>query len=118
MPASASGATARVAARIANELDDGNVVVIVADDGWRYLSSGINTRLVEEIETLDATVWCERAGLRERANVQQPVESGSLPIVVAAGAPAGSVYAADSSWRRCRRLRGGSPAASSRERRK
>ena len=35
-----SGAIARVAVRIAGELDEGNVVFIVADDGWKYLSSG------------------------------------------------------------------------------
>ena len=35
-----TGAIARVAVRIANELDEGNVVFIVADDGWKYLSSG------------------------------------------------------------------------------
>src|SRR3982075_784315 len=52
-----SGAIARVAVRIAGELDEGNVVFIVADDGWKYLSSGIYTRSVEEMENLDATVW-------------------------------------------------------------
>ena len=52
-----SGAIARVAVRIANELDEGNVVFIVADDGWKYLSSGIYTRPVDEIENLDSTVW-------------------------------------------------------------
>src|SRR5579875_1332587 len=52
-----SGAIARVALRIASELDEGNVVFIVADDGWKYLSSGIYTRPVEEIENLDSTVW-------------------------------------------------------------
>ncbi|MDQ6816647.1 MAG: cysteine synthase family protein [Actinomycetota bacterium] len=52
-----SGAIAKVALRIAGELDEGNVVFIVADDGWKYLSSGIYTRPVEEIENLDATVW-------------------------------------------------------------
>jgi [CysO sulfur-carrier protein]-thiocarboxylate-dependent cysteine synthase len=52
-----SGAIAKVAVRIAGELDEGNVVFIVADDGWKYLSSGIYTRPVEEIENLDATVW-------------------------------------------------------------
>ena len=52
-----SGAIARVAVRIAGELDEGNVVFIVADDGWRYLSSGIYTLPVEEIENLDSTVW-------------------------------------------------------------
>ena len=52
-----SGAIARVAVRIAGELDEGNVVFLVADDGWKYLSSGIYTRPVEEIENLDSTVW-------------------------------------------------------------
>jgi cysteine synthase B len=52
-----SGAIARVAVRIAGELDEGNVVFMVCDDGWRYLSSGIYTRPVDEIENLDSTVW-------------------------------------------------------------
>ncbi len=52
-----SGAIARVAVRIASELDEGNVVFIVADDGWKYLSSGIYTRPLEEIENLESTVW-------------------------------------------------------------
>ena len=52
-----SGAIARVAVRIADELDEGNVVFIVCDDGWRYLSSGIYTRPLDEIENLESTVW-------------------------------------------------------------
>jgi cysteine synthase B len=52
-----SGAIASIAVRIAKEMDEGNVVFIVCDDGWKYLSSGIYTRPVEEIEGLDATVW-------------------------------------------------------------
>jgi cysteine synthase len=52
-----SGAIARVASRIAGELDEGNVVFIVADDGWRYLSSGVYTRPLEEIENLESTLW-------------------------------------------------------------
>jgi [CysO sulfur-carrier protein]-thiocarboxylate-dependent cysteine synthase len=52
-----SGAIARVAVRIANELDEGNVVFIVCDDGWKYLSSGIYTLPVDEVENLDSTVW-------------------------------------------------------------
>jgi [CysO sulfur-carrier protein]-thiocarboxylate-dependent cysteine synthase len=52
-----SGAIARVAVRIAGELDEGNVVFIVADDGWKYLSSGLYTLPVDEIENLDSTVW-------------------------------------------------------------
>ncbi|GAC1438526.1 MAG: cysteine synthase [Solirubrobacteraceae bacterium] len=52
-----SGAIARVAVRIAGELDEGNVVFIVCDDGWKYLSSGIYTKPLEEIENLESTLW-------------------------------------------------------------
>jgi len=52
-----SGAIARVALRIAGELEEGNVVFIVADDGSKYFSSGIYTRPLDEIENLDTTVW-------------------------------------------------------------
>jgi cysteine synthase B len=52
-----SGAIASIAVRIAGELDEGNVVFVVADDGWKYLSSGIYTLPVDKIEKLDATVW-------------------------------------------------------------
>ena len=52
-----TGAIASIAVRIANELDEGNVVFIVCDDGWKYLSSGLYTTPVEELENLDTTVW-------------------------------------------------------------
>ena len=52
-----SGAIAYVANRIAGELEGGNVVFVVPDDGWKYLSSGIYTTPVDEIENLDSTVW-------------------------------------------------------------
>ena len=52
-----SGAIARVAVRIAGELDEGNVVFVVADDGWKYLSSGLYTRPLAEIEGLESTLW-------------------------------------------------------------
>jgi cysteine synthase B len=52
-----SGAVARVAVRIADELDEGNVVFLVADDGWKYLSSGIYTKPIDELADVDATVW-------------------------------------------------------------
>ena len=52
-----SGAIAAIAVRIAGEVDEGNVVFLVADDGWKYLSSGIYTRPVDEIEDLESTVW-------------------------------------------------------------
>ncbi len=52
-----SGAIARVAHRIAGEMDEGNVVFIVCDDGWKYLSSGVYTLPVDEVANLDSTVW-------------------------------------------------------------
>src|SRR6266850_2360854 len=52
-----SGAIASIAARIAGEMDEGNVVFVVCDDGWKYLSSGIYTLPVDEIENLDSTLW-------------------------------------------------------------
>jgi [CysO sulfur-carrier protein]-thiocarboxylate-dependent cysteine synthase len=52
-----SGAIARIAHRIAGELDSGNVVFLIPDDGWKYLSSGVYTKPIEEIENLDSTVW-------------------------------------------------------------
>jgi [CysO sulfur-carrier protein]-thiocarboxylate-dependent cysteine synthase len=52
-----SGAIAYVADRIASEMDEGNVVFLVPDDGWKYLSSGIYTKSVDELEDIDSTVW-------------------------------------------------------------
>jgi [CysO sulfur-carrier protein]-thiocarboxylate-dependent cysteine synthase len=51
------GAIAYIAYRIASELDSGNVVFLIPDDGWKYLSSGVYTKPIEEIENLDSTVW-------------------------------------------------------------
>ena len=52
-----SGAIAAIAVRIAGELEGGNVVFLIPDDGWKYLSSGVYTKPIEEIENLDSTVW-------------------------------------------------------------
>jgi cysteine synthase B len=52
-----SGAIASIAVRIAGELEEGNVVFVVCDDGWKYLSSGIYTLPVEQVENLESTVW-------------------------------------------------------------
>ena len=52
-----AGAVAAVCVRIANEMDEGNVVFLVPDDGWKYLSSGVYTKPVDELEGLDSTVW-------------------------------------------------------------
>jgi cysteine synthase len=45
-----SGAIASIAVRVAGELDEGNVVFVAPDDGWKYLSSGVYTKTVEELE--------------------------------------------------------------------
>jgi len=52
-----SGAIASIAVRMANEMDEGNIVFIVCDDGWKYLSSGIYTLPIDEIENMDSTIW-------------------------------------------------------------
>jgi [CysO sulfur-carrier protein]-thiocarboxylate-dependent cysteine synthase len=52
-----SGAIARIAVRIGEELEGGNVVFLIPDDGWKYLSSGVYTKPIDEIENLDSTVW-------------------------------------------------------------
>ena len=54
-----SGAIASIAVRVASDLDEGNVVFVVPDDGWKYLSSGVYTKPLEELEaTLDsASFW-------------------------------------------------------------
>jgi cysteine synthase B len=45
-----SGAIASIAVRVAAELDEGNVVFVSPDDGWKYLSSGVYTKSLAELE--------------------------------------------------------------------
>jgi [CysO sulfur-carrier protein]-thiocarboxylate-dependent cysteine synthase len=52
-----AGAIARIAVRIGEGLEGGNVVFLIPDDGWKYLSSGVYTKPIDEIENLDSTVW-------------------------------------------------------------
>jgi [CysO sulfur-carrier protein]-thiocarboxylate-dependent cysteine synthase len=53
-----SGAVASIAVRAAKELDEGNVVFVVPDDGWKYLSSGVYTKPIEELEdSLDSAAF-------------------------------------------------------------
>ena len=54
-----TGAVAAIAVRVANELDEGNVVFIAPDDGWKYLSSGVYTKPIEELdETIEqSSFW-------------------------------------------------------------
>jgi cysteine synthase len=44
------GAAIHVALRVAREMDGGNVVVLLADGGWKYLSTGLWTRDLDELE--------------------------------------------------------------------
>lgn len=52
-----SGAVAAIAVRIANEIESGNIVFLIPDGGWKYLSSGIYTKSLEELGDIDATNW-------------------------------------------------------------
>jgi cysteine synthase B len=56
-----SGAVAAIAHRVADSLDEGNVVTLFPDGGWKYLSSGVYTKTIEELEedgTLEsASFW-------------------------------------------------------------
>jgi cysteine synthase B len=56
-----SGAVAAISHRVATELDSGNVVTVFPDGGWKYLSSGVYTKTLEELEadgTLEtASFW-------------------------------------------------------------
>jgi [CysO sulfur-carrier protein]-thiocarboxylate-dependent cysteine synthase len=52
-----TGAIAAIAVRIADELESGNVVFVAPDDGWKYLSSGVYTKPIEELEGIDSTFW-------------------------------------------------------------
>src|SRR5918996_5120620 len=45
-----AGAIASICVRVASQLDEGNVVFVVPDDGWKYLSSGVYTKTVEQLE--------------------------------------------------------------------
>ena len=49
-----AGAIAYVANRIAGEMDEGNVVFLIPDDGWKYLSSGVYTKSIDEIEDVES----------------------------------------------------------------
>jgi cysteine synthase B len=54
-----SGAVMRVAIRAADRLDRGNVVALLADGGWKYLSTALWTKdweVTEESET-QGTIW-------------------------------------------------------------
>ncbi len=45
-----SGAALAVAARVADEMDSGSIVVLLADGGWKYLSTGLWDANLDELE--------------------------------------------------------------------
>ncbi len=53
-----SGAVARSAARLSEKMQSGNIVALFADSGWKYLSSGIWSRDIDDLEdSLDGMIW-------------------------------------------------------------
>ncbi|MGH1493688.1 MAG: PLP-dependent cysteine synthase family protein [Acidimicrobiales bacterium] len=53
-----SGAALAGAVKVAERIDEGVIVFIVCDGGWKYLSTGAYTKPIEEIaETLDEVIY-------------------------------------------------------------
>jgi cysteine synthase B len=52
-----SGAVVHVARRLAEQLDEGAVVAVLADAGWKYLSAGFWDEHAETQDELEAAVW-------------------------------------------------------------
>ena len=53
-----SGAVVHVAQRIASELDEGEIVCLLADGGWKYASAGLWDRPADELETaMETKLW-------------------------------------------------------------
>jgi cysteine synthase B len=53
-----SGAVLACAVRVAERMDSGNIVCLMADGGWKYLSTGVWTRPLEELEAeMGRKIW-------------------------------------------------------------
>ncbi|MDP2949159.1 MAG: cysteine synthase family protein [Chloroflexota bacterium] len=53
-----SGAVLRIAQRVAQRMGRGKMVVLLADGGWKYLSTGLWTKSYEEMpEDIESKVW-------------------------------------------------------------
>jgi cysteine synthase B len=54
-----SGAVMRTAQRIASRMDGGNIVALLADGGWKYLSTSLWTKEHEQLtpEVVEGKVW-------------------------------------------------------------
>jgi cysteine synthase B len=53
-----SGAVLRTAQRVAERLDSGNIVILLADGGWKYLSTSLWSKDYDELEPeVEGKVW-------------------------------------------------------------
>jgi cysteine synthase len=55
-----AGAAVRAAKRVAERLDTGNIVVLLADGGWKYISTGLWGRdygVIEADESIEGKLW-------------------------------------------------------------
>ncbi len=53
-----AGAALRTAQRVAERLDTGNIVILLADGGWKYLSTALWSRDYDEMESeIEGKVW-------------------------------------------------------------
>ena len=53
-----SGAVLRTAQRVAERLDSGNIVILLADGGWKYLSTSLWSKDYDELEAeVEGKVW-------------------------------------------------------------
>ncbi|MBI2857185.1 MAG: cysteine synthase family protein [Chloroflexi bacterium] len=53
-----SGAVINCAVRVAQKMERGNIVVLLADGGWKYLSTGLWTRSASELdEDIEKKIW-------------------------------------------------------------
>jgi cysteine synthase B len=53
-----SGACVRTAQRVASRMERGNIVVLLADGGWKYLSSNLWTTEYDDLpQDIDSKVW-------------------------------------------------------------
>ena len=53
-----SGAVLRTAQRVAERLDRGNIVLLLADGGWKYLSTSLWSKTYDELEPeVEGKVW-------------------------------------------------------------
>ena len=53
-----SGAVVSCALRVGERMDKGKIVCLLADGGWKYLSTGLWTRPLEELEAeMGRKIW-------------------------------------------------------------